>query len=825
MRWLFALCATSWLFAIATTASFVPMAHPEGLEYVFVWPPAHSLVLAGASAMALLGLGYAMVIGAARRLEGSDRDAARSGRWMAPLALLGLAGIGMLPAAPGVGERGAVIAYFFYDLRWWWAAALVGWTIIRADRVVGSPISRRVAAIDTWSPSSRRLLVEGSLFAGVIAWTLTSAPVARFDSALSGDEPKYIRFCELWYQGGGLDISRLTLVSEQPLDAPPHLLANLRHAAAVIPEVARDLTADLGAFVRSPSTFRWNRVRAENGFVTGKHGGIYQVHQPGVAAAVMPGYVVDRYLLATGAGSDGKFPDQLPMTDLMMLLWAGACAVALFRLLANALGSDRDGWLWTAIGAFTLPTSAFAYQFYPELPALFVVLVAINRALFGGSSSTWALGAIGAAIGSLAWLHPRFLLVAFLLTAACAWRERGRARWTLIVVCGLVVASLLTFIYHVSGSFLPTSLWEANDQGISIGDLGFVLNFIGYGLDRTWGVAPHAPILIAALAGFVVLARTSRWHAAFVAMVACALVVPSAGHSLNAAGTTPGRLIVAIVPLLIWPVAVLVRRHSHSLALRALAVVAVVVSLESSFTYNQFATVTPGPMASEGASGWRLNLAFPVVRGEAWDRSQANFVVFTAMVAVLIALVLWTMWRTRRQDATIATPSGVDPRRHWAGAAIAVALVIALSSATTAAIGDWTANRFLLRPGHAQTQAITALLDAPRCRICFSTRSAQLDWKRLTPNSAREAHGVAGFDRLTMRFDVVVDGDPGVVAFGRARVDFGDDTDAPWGGVISTRTVTHTYAKAGVYRVTLWFEPPRGAIKATEYTVEVVAGG
>jgi hypothetical protein len=69
----------------------------------------------------------------------------------------------------------------------------------------------------------------------------------------------------------------------------------------VVPEVIRDLTTDLRAFARAPTTFQWNRVRAENGFVTGKHGGVYQVHQPGVAAAVMPGYVVDRYLIALGA--------------------------------------------------------------------------------------------------------------------------------------------------------------------------------------------------------------------------------------------------------------------------------------------------------------------------------------------------------------------------------------------------------------------------------------------------------------------------------------------------------------------------------------------
>jgi hypothetical protein len=818
MRWLLAVLVGLWLFGVIVTASFIPMAHPDGLEYLFVWPTGRALwVPFLATALALL-LSYVLVARAATRMNHEDREGAKSGRWVAPLALLGLAPLGILPAVPGIGERGAVLSYFFYDLRWWWMAALTGWTIVRADRVLGGPLARRLSSITTWPRAGRRLLLDATLFAGVLVWTLATAPVARFDSALSGDEPKYIRFCELWYQGGGLDISRLRLVSEEPLDAPPHLVANLRHAAAVVPEVIRDLTTDLRAFARAPTTFQWNRVRAENGFVTGKHGGVYQVHQPGVAAAVMPGYVVDRYLIALGAGSDGKFPDALPVTDLMMLLWAGACAVALFRLLTNALGVERDAWLWAVAGVLTLPTSAFAYQFYPELPALFVVLVAMNAALFGRLSSPWAAAGLGAAIGSLAWLHPRFLLVAFLLTLACGWRARGRARVALVAASGLVVLSLLTFIYHVSGSFLPTSLWEANDQGVSIGDLGFVLNFIGYGLDRTWGVLPHAPILIAAFAGLILLARTSSWQAALVATVACALVVPSAGHSLNAAGTTPGRLIVAIVPLLIWPAALLFRQLRESPAVRTLALVALVLSFEASLTYNQFATVTPGAMTSEGFSGWRPNLAFPVVRGEAWDRSRANFVVFVVMVVSLTAFIAAAFWRTRSGGRPRAA---ARPRPRWIGATIAIVAVVALSSATTAAIGDWTGNRYLLRAGHAQSKAIDALLDRPRCRACFSTRHRQLDWKHLTPNSARGAHAVASVDQLALRLDLVVDGDDAVTAFGRARAEFGDGSVAPWAGVIGTRTVTHTYSRPGTYRVVVWFDGPAGGIKSYVYTVEV----
>jgi hypothetical protein len=43
MRWLLAVLVALWLFGVTVTASFIPMAHPDGLEYLFVWPTARAL--------------------------------------------------------------------------------------------------------------------------------------------------------------------------------------------------------------------------------------------------------------------------------------------------------------------------------------------------------------------------------------------------------------------------------------------------------------------------------------------------------------------------------------------------------------------------------------------------------------------------------------------------------------------------------------------------------------------------------------------------------------------------------------------------------------
>ncbi|MCC7008839.1 MAG: hypothetical protein IT184_08490 [Acidobacteria bacterium] len=816
MAWLLAACASSWLFAAIAAGTFVPLRHPDELEYLYVWPETTPFLCAGTAAtIAMIGA-YAGVRRLARGRPEAER-AARGGRWLAPATLVALAPLGILPAAPGVGERAALLSYLGYDLRWWWCAALLAWLATRADRLLGSPMRRRIEGIRNWPTPSRRLLLEGTLFAGVLAWTFFSTPLLRLHGTVVGDEPKYLRFCELWYQGGGLDISRLTLVSEQPIDAPPRLLRNLGHAAAVLPEVVRDLAADLPAFVTQPATFRWSRVTADHGFVRGKHGGIYQVHQPGVSLTLMPGYVLDRYLVATTSTDDGKFPREFPLTTLTMWLWAGACAVALFRLLADALCAESLAWVWALVGLCTLPAAAFAFQLYPELPALWIVLTGTRHVLFVRHAALGRRIAMGGAIGALAWFHPRFLLVAACLTAAGAWRLQGRPRAAFVTASAAAVFSLMVFAYHVSGSFLPTALWEANDQSVSFLRVGFVLNLLGYAIDRTWGALPHALILSAGLPGLVLLARSAPAHAWLVATLVLALVVPAAGHTLSAAGTTPGRLIVAVVPLLIWPAAVLVRRWWPHAAVRAATCAALVLSFEAAFTYDWWHT--KGPLIAAGASGWRPNLAFPIVRGDVWSHASGNTAAFAAALVALAAGGALA-WRRAGPAADAGQPPSA---RLPAGGASGILAGVAAAWLATAAIGDWTSDAYLLRENASVARAVDGLLDRPRCRICFSTRRAQIDWKHIVPNTAHGAHAVFGVTQRTLRLDVVTDGEAGEPAFLRARVEYGDGEATGWQGVNGRRTIEHQYARPGRYRMILWFETPDGRIGASSYTVEIGA--
>jgi hypothetical protein len=813
MSWLAAACGSCFLFVLVATATFVPLQSRAGVEYLFVWPASSTLLpiwIAGAAA--LVSSYFAIRVLSRRHGDAGD---AKSGRWLMPMTAMSVVALGVLPAAPGVGERGAVLGYFFYDLRWWWLGVCVALSVWRADVMLGAPIARACRIVSRWPREARLLFFDAALFASVIAWAIVTSPITRFDSGLVGDEPKYIRYCELWYEGGGLDISRGKLVSDQPVDAAPALLQNGEWFLAAAGEDLRGLVEDVQNFGRHPLSFRWNRVRAGNSFVTGRFGGIYQIHEPGTSAFLFPGYFIDRYLLSTGSSSDGKFPSDLVMTNVMMLLVYGLAAVFLFRLLARALGSESLAWIWAAIAMMTMPVTAFAFQFYPELPALLIIVAVSGYVLFTDSAGGASGALAGGVAGALVWLHPRFLLTAFCLAAFVIAFGRGKARSSFLASFAAVLLSVMAYDYHATGSWLPTALWDATGEGVTFSKAGFVENIVGYGFDRFWGLLPHSLILAAALPGLCVLWRTSRRHAAFVAILAMTLVGTASGHTLNAAGTTPGRLVLAVVPLLIWPVAVLVRRFWSSPTVRAATVTGVVLSLDAALAYNWSHYKPYGLLSDTSVSGWKLNLAFPNTR-EAWSGSRASLVVLLCEMTVVASLTLLAFLRSGTSSAKAAP-------RTWPVPMAATAVIVVLAGGFTAATAAsyWTSGRFLVDDRIAREQAAHALVAWERCRICFSSARGQIDWARLEPNAARGARVTVDTDRLVATVRVDVDGDGRNLAFGRMRAEFGDGEETAWTGIVASDRIVHRYASPGTFHLKVWFRLPDGATRLSADDIEV----
>jgi hypothetical protein len=832
MRWLLAAVVSSALFAVAVLGTFRPLRGADGLQYVFVWSGAPAVLTACLLAAGALGVLYVVVVVVARRRAPEHAAAARSGRWLAPSAALGVVALGVLPAVPGVGERGAVAGYFFYDLRWWWAALLAAWVAVRIDRVLGEPVRLRIRRVESWAPALRLLLLDTAVFVAVVAFAAATTPRLRFSAGLHGDEPKYIRYCESWYQGGGCDLSRKKMVADLPLDAPSALTANVGLFVRAVGQNARSLASDLAAFAADPRGFRWNRAKGREGFLTGKNGtGTYQLHQPGLSAFLLPGYVIDRHLLSVNAGYFGEFPSELVMTNVTMLVLLGLSGVALFRLLRRALGSEFVASLAAGVAMLTLPTTAFAFQFYPEVPALLLILVAANVVWFHAASEgepvttrqsrlAWArfLGA-GAAAGMLTWLHPRFLVISLALAAIGTFRMRGPTRRAFVAGYVALFGSFLGFIYHVTGSWLPNALYQASEGDVAIDPSGIFSNLLAYAVNGTWGMIPHAPWLIGVVPGLVILGRRSVPSALFVGGVALALAATAAGHGLIAAGGTPGRLILAVLPLLVWPVAVLAQRFWSSPAVRAGVLIVVVLSLDAALAYNWSHEKSFGPMRDASLSGWKPNLAFPEIRGDFLNLASPQSVLFLAVAAGIVALTV-IAFVTSKETPGERTRSKTG---SFAVGALVLVLVVGWSTAATAQRGRWTRSEYLIGDEHARRETAEAMVALDRCRVCFASVRSQVDWTWLEPNPGGAPIVDVGVSQRTVAVEITFGSDGDNSGFGRVQIDFGDGTASPWTGVVGRRTIAHEYQRTGEYRIVI-SQQLRGGQRVDRRTIAVGGG-
>jgi hypothetical protein len=817
MAWLAASLISCALFVAAALGTFVPLTDSSGVQYLYVWPGALKLALGSIAFGLPIVVLYVAVVRGIRRRDPEHMTEAQAGRWLAPFTALGVVVIGILPAAPGMGEHVAFTGYFFYDLRWWWLGVLALLVLIRIERLAGRPIERRFASFDGWSLPARLLFLDAVLFVLVTACVAATTRYLRFDPGIVGDEPKYMRYCEVWYQGRGLEVSSRKPFRDLPLDGESAVLGNVVLLGRAVREETASLVQDVGAFVSDPGGFQWNRARRLEGFVEGKRGGIYQIYLPGFSAFLFPAYFVDRHVLALRPTQEGEFPAELVMTNFAVLFLFGLCGVALFRLLRHALGSDSLAFLWAAVGVLTLPTAAFAFQFYPELAALLLTILVTTYVWFHASQSgTLMAAAAGAATAGLIWLHPRFLPLSMCLALPAILRTSSRrSRLALVAAAGFVYFTEMAFAYRVTGSWVPTALWDAPGGEPTLSPGAVPIGLLGYALHRTWGMAAQTPLLLAALPGLAILARLSSARAIYLAVACLALAAPAAAHTLNAAGTTPGRLIVAIVPLLIWPVAIAVRRFWSSAAVRALTIVAVVVSLESAITYDWNHIKTMGPMRSAGLSGWRLNLAFPIVAGGGWSDSGLNVLLLLLILSVLGGATIAAFVRARPTDGANAAPG------FWPTGVVTVALVVLLSGAATAFNRDWTNWEYFVEPGKAQRAATEALVGHDRCRVCFGTRARAIDWRSLKPNPTDGVNIEVEVNALEAEAGVrvVLAGGDGGLRFGRFRADFGDGTETSWTGVVEEARLVHQYKHPGTYTVVVWLQLRNGDMRADRRTL------
>jgi uncharacterized membrane protein YbhN (UPF0104 family) len=242
----------------------------------------------------------------------------------------------------------------------------------------------------------------------------------------------------------------------------------------------------------------------------------------------------------------------------------GGATVALSALLAyRATGRAGSSLLAGALLGISAPFFVYATQVYPEVPAAFLVTACAWLLL--GSRPGW-LTAVGLVLGlsGLAWLGSKYASVGAVLGLLALVRLRPGAA---VLLLGLIVPSALYYAwFHLAtyGDFTPyaVNIMFAGTSTPELVALHFewwnrLYRLIGLWIDGEFGLARWTPALLMALpavAPLLLKRGPVRWVWTLLFgtqfLVAVFLSITMRGWWF------PGRMVIAVLPLLAIPLAV-----------------------------------------------------------------------------------------------------------------------------------------------------------------------------------------------------------------------------------------------------------------------------
>ena len=296
-------------------------------------------------------------------------------------------------------------------------------------------------------------------------WVVAGTPHLRFTRDTHGDEPKYLRYCENFYQGHGLEIFSIQPLASLPSGFQPHFGRNFRLAAEILPGELAELASDVGLFLADPS-HRFTRSVKERGFIRGKTGGEYQVHQPGLSLMMLPAYYIDRQLDSPVPGSTRQWPSKLVAVNTfflgLYLLWI----VLIYRFLRHLAEARSIAWVAALTFGLTLPAAAFPFQFYPEVAAGVLLFAAGAHLAFPERPTRTASFFVGLLVGYLPWLHVRFSALAAVLVAFAITSMRHDLRRLAAFLGGFAVPAVLLALFPLfaSPAAYLCSEWQCGGQ-------------------------------------------------------------------------------------------------------------------------------------------------------------------------------------------------------------------------------------------------------------------------------------------------------------------------------------------------------------------------
>jgi hypothetical protein len=383
-------------------------------------------------------------------------------------------------------------------------------------------------------------------------------------------------------------------------------------------------------------------------------------------------------------------------------------------------------------------------------------------------------------------------------------------RWTTLAFLAggaVTLGAHCLFAYYATGSLLPTAFYDAGGSMLRLASVGPGL--FAFAFDGTFGLLPHAPVLLISLMGSPALVRRQPRVALLCGLLIAAAFATAAAKDFTAALGSPGRFVIVVMPLFAVSLAEAVRRFRHSQLFRVSFGLALVLSLQTAWAYNWSHDKHIGPIVDSSFSGWKLNLLFPEFRGQNWYEEGFQSLLLPVWIAIVVAVVAlpYIFGRRRRVSRPAAAPLPYVAVATYAVFALAICLLNPLSvrqfepsylmgapraSAAVEAYlrgtDPWfevlTTRKGIVRPQNQPPQELT---------LTVSRKPAPPG----EPPSFRLEAGQDVLFKLAARYDQPWR------ARGLLAVSYGDGETAEPVSFVSEITLSHRYARPGRYQVSM----------------------
>lgn len=701
--------AGAWM----TRSAFVPLLEAAGPDYVFLAAPFSTFVAWSLGAFAAL-VAVHVRTGVRSNAPARLRDVLERVSYVAPLLLLPLLLLPLLVLRGSPPRSVVVLSYFLVDLR--------GWYVMGATALFALGLAKRAH----WRPGSipwrpPAWMASASLAAAAVAFGLVSSPPHRFESRIVGNEPKYLRYLETFYQGRGFRIDDNALFDDFVPGSADRVgqLSSLVGGAA---RAARDLSHEAVGWMRGAQGPSNKASYRGSSFVIGKDGGTYQLHTPGLPFVLYPLYYIDRQYLENEAGYLKQLPKRLTCTNAGVLGLYTLLGLAIFRLLARYTGNRLLSWFLALTTLITLPVAPFNFQYYPEVAAGLAIVLLCHAVLFeSGREGRHGL-LYGVLAGWLPWLHVRFLAVSLVCAGGfmLASRQATRRVVTFAVGYGGCLALLGLYVYHITGSPLPNAMFEVMPQR-HFGLANIPFGIAGFLLDRDFGILPFSPIYFLAFLGLRPLLVERRREAGFICLVAGALVLLAAAfREWQSGSSTPSRMIVAVTPFAALALAHAFQRFGGGRVFKVVAALLWVVSVDVAYAYNSHLQRPSLVFADDSFSGWKPTLLFPSIVRIGREPDAPIRTAFWLGIVAAVALGAW--FRAKRPRAN---PTRFTSWRFSAALAAMVAVASVAGGALTRGPGGFR-PQLMIDGQHASEEALDHFL-RDGCAPCVSSREGILN--------------------------------------------------------------------------------------------------